>query len=218
MRIPSHQYILVNISVLCNCDIKAENNFLLESFAACHDVNSKLIMYFMVNTAFVNYLDQMGNLTETLDVSILLNKTTILLNKTTLQQILSISLNISKFDMDLLTAPKTLKDFIHHYKCKKQNFDFDKRHASTDTNLPNKNFFSDNFILNVFLFVSVVISVLVTLLAIHLLCKHMKLRTLVTSLALQQIKEVGAVTIQKDVIMNTCKIQYYTILALNITI
>ena len=40
---------------------------------------------------------------------------------------------------------------------------------------------------------------------------------LVTSLALQQIKEVVAVTVQGDVIINTCKIQYYTILALSIT-
>ena len=79
-----------------------ENNFLLESLAACDDVNSKLTMYFTVNTAFINYLDQIGNLTETI-------KAPILLDKTTFQQTLPISLNISKFDSDLLTAPKTLK-------------------------------------------------------------------------------------------------------------
>ena len=45
-KIPSHPYVLVNRSVLCNCGIEAENNFLLESLAACHDVESKLIMYF----------------------------------------------------------------------------------------------------------------------------------------------------------------------------
>ena len=76
VRIPSHPYVLVNRSVLCNCGIEAENNFLLESLAACHDVNLKLIMYFMVNTAFVNYLDQIVNLTKTLRAPILLDKTT----------------------------------------------------------------------------------------------------------------------------------------------
>ena len=60
-RIPSYLYVLVNRSALCNCGIEAENNFLLESLAACHD--SKLIMYFTVNTAFVNYLDKIDNLT-----------------------------------------------------------------------------------------------------------------------------------------------------------
>ena len=29
-EIPSHPYVLVNRSVLCNCGIEAENNFLLE--------------------------------------------------------------------------------------------------------------------------------------------------------------------------------------------
>ena len=52
VKIPSFPYVLVNRSVLCNCEIKAENNFLLESLAACHDAESKLVMYFMVNTAF----------------------------------------------------------------------------------------------------------------------------------------------------------------------
>ena len=40
-----------------------ENNFLLESLAACHDADSKLLMYIRVNTAFVNYLDSLDNLT-----------------------------------------------------------------------------------------------------------------------------------------------------------
>ena len=60
VRIPSYPYILVNRSVLWNCGIEAENNYLLESMAACHDSNSKLVMYFMVNTAFVNYLEPDG--------------------------------------------------------------------------------------------------------------------------------------------------------------
>ena len=34
IRIPSHPYVLVKRSVLCNCGIEAENHFLLESLAA----------------------------------------------------------------------------------------------------------------------------------------------------------------------------------------
>ena len=63
VRIPSHPYVLVSRSVLCNCGIEAENHFLLESLAACEDTNAKLTMYFTVNTAFVNYLDTFPNLT-----------------------------------------------------------------------------------------------------------------------------------------------------------
>ena len=52
-----------------------ENNFLLESLAACHNVESNLVMYFTVNTAFVNYIDQF-NITEILPFPILTNKAT----------------------------------------------------------------------------------------------------------------------------------------------
>ena len=69
----SHPYVLVNRSVLCNWGIEVENNFLLESLAPCHDADSKLVMYFMANTAFVNYLDSLDNLTDSLKFPILLN-------------------------------------------------------------------------------------------------------------------------------------------------
>ena len=103
LKLPSYPYVLVNRSVLCNCGIEAKNNFLLESLAACHDAESKPVMCFMVNTAFVNYLD---NLTESLTFPILLNRTTHELT-------LPILLQSFKFDSDLLKAPKTLKHFVH---------------------------------------------------------------------------------------------------------
>ena len=64
IKIPSHLYVLVSRSVLCNCSIEAENHFLLELLAAYQDVNSKLVMHFTVNTAFINYLDQFSNETS----------------------------------------------------------------------------------------------------------------------------------------------------------
>ena len=59
MSILSHPYILLNRNVLCNCDIEAESNFLLESLDACdeHD-KPHLEMYFTVNLAFIDYLAQ----------------------------------------------------------------------------------------------------------------------------------------------------------------
>ena len=83
----SHLYVLVNRSVLCNCSIEVENHFLLKSLAACQDTNSKLTMYFTVNTAFINYLDKFPNLTESLEF---LN----IKNKTTFEQIQPISLKM----------------------------------------------------------------------------------------------------------------------------
>ena len=70
VKIPSFHYVLINRSVLCNCGIEAENNFLLESLATCHGAESELLMYFTVNMAFVNYLD---NLSDLLEVPLLQN-------------------------------------------------------------------------------------------------------------------------------------------------
>ena len=120
IEIPSHPYVLVNRCVLCNCRIRVENNFLLESLAACHDSNTKLIMYFTVNSAFTNYLNEF-NLTEELD-------TPILINKSTSEVTLPVFLNKSTFDDMLLSTPLTLKEYIAQYKCNKEIFDLKERH------------------------------------------------------------------------------------------
>ena len=69
INIPGHPYILMNQSILCNCDIEAESNFLLVSLAACEGSETKtnLEMHFTINLAFVNYFDDM---TEELGIPI----------------------------------------------------------------------------------------------------------------------------------------------------
>ena len=96
IEIQSHPYVLVNRNILCNCRIEAENNFLLESLATCHDSNTKLIMFFTINNAFTNYLNEF-NLTEELDVPLLTNKS---MSELTLP----VFLNKSTFDKMLLSA------------------------------------------------------------------------------------------------------------------
>ena len=53
---------------------------------------------------------------------------------------------------------------------------------------------------------------------IYTLCKHNKLRALVTSLALQQVKEVKAEEIRDENYKCECTSQVYIILALSIVI
>ena len=142
VRIPSHPYILVNRSVLCNCGIEADNHYLLESLAACGNANSKFTMYFTVNTAFVNYLDMFPNVTESL-------KFPLIKNRTTYEQTLPITLNISRFDTALLAAPFKLRDFINSCAKHKEIFDLQERHENIILNT-KKNFFSDYYIMDIF--------------------------------------------------------------------
>ena len=141
--------------------------------AACENASSKLTMYFTVNTAFVNYLDKFPNLTESLEFPVIKNRTTF-------EQTLPISLNISKFDPTLLTALTDLKEFINSYTNHKEIFDFQERHDNKELKT-NKNFFCDNYIVDIFMFVSMIISLLATTLKVYLLCKHKKLQMLIAS-------------------------------------
>ena len=68
MKIPSHPYVLVNRSVLCNCRIEVDNHHVLESIASCDNKITKLVMYFTINLAFTNYLDMLPNLTNSLPI------------------------------------------------------------------------------------------------------------------------------------------------------
>ena len=106
-----------------------------------------------------------------------------------------------------------MKEFIHRYNNNKEIFYLQERHNSTELNTI-KNFFSDNYIIDVFLFITVLISLLATTFTVYLLCKHKKLRTLIASLVLHHVKQVDAVT-QKEI--NTeCKISTSVSLILTI--
>ena len=83
-------------------------------------------------------------------------------------------MNITKFDQTLLTASKDLKEFINSYTNHKEIFDLQERHHNTELNT-NENFFSENYIIDIFMFISVIISLLATILTVYLLCKPKKL-------------------------------------------
>ena len=52
---------LINGTILCNCRVEVEDNFLLELIATCPGKQSDLVMYFTVNTAFIHYFDSLTN-------------------------------------------------------------------------------------------------------------------------------------------------------------
>ena len=134
---------------------------------------------------------------------------------------LLIFLNDTRFDKTLSSAPQTLKEYISQYKHKKEIFDLKERHDVDDIDgeSPNKKFFSNNLIRDIFVFTVAIILAITTLIILYFLCKHNKLRALIASLALQQVKEVSATTMKQDT-NNACNCtpQFYIILALSISI
>ena len=106
MNIPSHPYVLLDRNVLCNCNIEAESNFLLESLPACDEHKKPdLEMYFTVNLAFLDYLTQLN---------VTLN-TPINRNWTSIKQPIPISLDSFQINPKLMHAPIMIKDFMEQY-------------------------------------------------------------------------------------------------------
>ena len=178
IKIPSHPYVLINRTVLCNCRIEVEDKFLLELTATCHVKQSDLVMYFTVNTAFMHYFD---NLTDTLDVHILQDWTRH-------EQVLSISLQTFDFNSKLLEAPKTVKDFVYQYKQKKEIL---AKHENQSNKISKHSFFN-NYIMDVFLLIAAILSMITTAAIVSIICEHAKLKALVTGIAFQPIKGTDA--------------------------
>ena len=166
-EIPSHPYVLLNRTILCNCIIEAENNFLLESIAVCDpDGNgADLEMYFVANTAFLNYFDELINTLEA----------PFLHNISMQEHILSISLESNGFDKELLTAPETLKELVEKYK--KQKLNFNRQHDTLDkeNNIVIETSIFNHLASKTFIFVMAIISLIIVLIVIMLIFKGEKM-------------------------------------------
>ena len=176
IEIPSHPYVLLNGTVLCNCIIEVENNFLLKSIVACDpdSTDVDLEMYFMTNTAFLNYFE---GLIATLEAPFLHNVTT-------QDHILPISLESDNFDKELLAAPEMLREFIEDYKRKKLNFDKEHEELELEEDFEKETSIFDHLASNISIFVMALISLIVTIIVIMLLFKGAKMQALITNLAM----------------------------------
>ena len=203
IEIPSHLYVLLNRMALCNldnekeddtfietsiiqlhsailfnCIIEAASNFLLESIAACDPErdNVDLEMYFVANTAFLNYFDE---LISTLDIPFFHNITR-------QEHVLPISLESDDFDEQLLSAPKTLRELFERYRQKK--ISFDKQHKTLDNEKEDDTFIETSIFkhlaFNIFIFVMAIILVIVMFIVIKLIFKAEKMQTLLANLAM----------------------------------
>ena len=184
---------------MCNCDIEAESNFLLESLAACEgpDAKTDLEMYFTVNLAFINYFnDILENLGRQVS-----------LNWTTQEQILPILLKTFEIDPKLINAPKTLRELAIQYKSKRNTLDKKEQDLDKPENNDRFQSFLNSFIADVLIFTAVLITLIITLIIMYMLYGQSKLKALVTNIAMQRIKAVEAADMNGT--LCTCKTQWY---------
>ena len=171
---------------MCNCNIEAESNFLLESLAACEGPETKtdLEMHFTVNLAFVNYFRDL--LEEP-------NKP-ISQNWTTQEPNLLISLKMFEISPKLINAPKTLRELVIQYKGKKNMLNKEEQDLEKPETNARFQSFLNSFLADVLIFIAMLITLIITLIVMYMLYRQSKLKALVTNIAMQRIKAVEAAT------------------------
>ena len=161
INIPGHPYILMNRSILCNCDIEAESNFLLELLAACEGSESKtdLEMHFTVNLAFVNYFN---DIIEELGIPISRDWTA-------QEQILPLSLETFEISPNLQNALKTLPELAIQYQNKRNILN--KKDQETEIPEENSKFksFLNSFLADILIFTAALITLIITLVIIYVM-------------------------------------------------
>ena len=186
VNIPSNPYVLLHRNILCNCDIEAEDNFLLESLAACGENNiQKLEMFFTVNLA---YLDHLADLTAVLD-------TPTDRNWMHEKEILPILLGSFQINTSLLQAPKTLKDYIKQFQEHNKKLHLETQHDNTKSKFKG---FISSFIVDIIGFSAALGTVIITLVIVYIVTGHSKLKTLAANIALRHIKTIEAAALSPN--------------------
>ena len=184
INIPSHPYFLMNRSILCNCDVEAKSNFLLESLTACKGSETKkdLEMYFTINLSFMNYFD------DTIEEL----ERPILRNWTTLEEILPLSTETFEIRPNLLNAPKTLQNLAVQYQNEKNILDKKEQELEKTKEISKFKSFLNSFLADILLFTAALVTMIITLVIIYIMYGQSKLKALVASIVMQCIKGVEA--------------------------
>ena len=129
-------------------------------------------MYFTVNLAFMDCLEQLN---ETLTTPI--NR-----NWTKAKQPIPISLDSFPINPKLMYAPIMLKDFMEQYQ--------ENKMMIIKQNNPRSKFrkFINSLLIDMLIFIATILTVLLVLVIIYILTGQSKLKALITTMALQRVR------------------------------
>ena len=132
-------------------------------------------MHFTVNLAFVHYFDDMIK-----DLEIQISQ-----NWTTQEQILPLSLKTFEINPNLINALKTLQDFAIQYRNKKNILDKKEQELDKPKGYSKFQLFLNSFLADVLIFTAMLITLIITLIIIHIVYGQSKLKALVANIAMQ---------------------------------
>ena len=107
-------------------------------------------------------------------------------------QVLPISIESFNMSQSLLQALKTLKQYINQYQENRKLLEMREKAIKE----PTFNTFLSSYVVDVIVFVTGILSVILTFAITYMLCGQSKLKSVVANMALQCIKTIEAATIR----------------------
>ena len=195
LPVPSHEYVLVNRSLLCNCHLASDLTYLLKSLGSC-SLNERFTMYFTLTSAFSHYMSvfNMSNSNissqEFLPTEYVFD---IFLNDTSRPRL---SPNSTDPFLPLLAPDTLLKLFqsMSSRSTKLKNSHFFPVVRHTDDEIPRKGSLLTSTPTHILYLTTSCILLCILTPQIYLSIKYKKLSTLVTALALQRLPVTEAMS------------------------
>ena len=120
-------------------------------------------------------------------------------------QVLPISIKSFNMNSSLLQAPKTLKEYINQYQENRKLLEAKEKTIKE----PTFNTFLSSYVADVIIFVTGILTVILTFVIMYMLCRQFKLKSIVANMALQCIKTIEAATIKET---ESCNIELMQLL------
>ena len=191
--VPSHDYVLVSRSMLCNCHMESGLTYLLKSIAFCEDASTEYTMSFALNLAFLHMIQELwpGNFSK-LPSTITSKELSFPLGLTSNSDFLSKNLSRS-YPLVLRQEPTSLKALCTSLRArnatitnKKTPFYFGPR-QDYPMGHSEKGSFLFHLALHIFYFTTGVIVFASLGPQIYACIKQGKLKTMVTAMALYKL-------------------------------
>ena len=119
--------------------------------------------------------------------------------------VLPISIEPFHMSQNLMQAPKMHKEYIDQYQENRKSLDIKGKMIKE----PTFNTFPSSYMVDVILFVTGILTVILTFIIMYTWCGQSKLKSIVANLALQCVKTVEAATIKES---NNCNLELILLL------
>ena len=164
-----NDYVLVNRSILCNCEIVSDMSYVLQSLGSCSESRTSNPILFTVNMAFQMYLDEWANYSYLKDLPTFPTE-----HETTIPVFLNDTLIRTN---EGLSEPKYLHDFVQGIKQK-----YMEQNSFTTTEPDEFTEIISNEKSKIFVFLASIISLGTTFLVVWLFLRNYRLSTLVSAI------------------------------------